>query len=408
MTETAPVPDAPLLALTDELCRIPSWWRPAAPGRRTPEHNEMDVAEAIVEKLRACPWLDVQLVEVAPGRPNVLAFDGDPAQTALLVAGHIDTVPPSGGWTVPAHSVRGGRYHALGAADTKGAIAAALDAIRRAGPTRGAGYLFYCDEEFQFLGMKHFVAHHDEVRPEATLSVCGAPAMVMSGCRGLLEISLSLRGHGGHASRPHSGRSATLALHALLGELARWAFAQDQPYRTVLNVAAIRAGSLPADAALTAAPPTLAAIPNRIPDAAWALLELRTGSDRVTGAAVKAVVEGCLARMNAAAGGALPITLAGFDVHLEMPGYASEATALRRLTAPFQGLHRGRCAEPSSTGYLDIALIAGRDGSPALCMGPEKGGAHGADEWLDLESQARYRDGLVDLIRQQAPDAAGG
>lgn len=396
----ADVPDPELLALTEELCRIPSWWRPAKGGRRTPEHNEMDAAERIAEELRRCPWLDVRIEEVAPGRPNVLAFDGDPAATELLIAGHVDTVPPSGGWTVPEHSIQDGRYHALGAADTKGAIAAALDAVRRVGPTRGAGYLFYCDEEYTFLGMKHFVAQHAQVRPEATLSVCGAPAKVMSGCRGLLEVSLSLRGHGGHASRPASGRSATHALHVVLGDLARWTFAQDRPYRTVLNVAALRAGSLPAGTPLTGAPPEVEAIPNRIPDAAWALLEFRTGSDQVTSAAVEHQVRESLRRLNNE--GWLPVSLAAFDVHLEMPGYASDAHALQRLTAPFQGLHHGHAAEPSSTGYLDIALLAGRDGTPALCMGPVKGGAHGADEWLDLASQSRYRDGLVELIQQQA------
>lgn len=396
----APSFDPALLQLTDTLCRVPSWWRPAAVGRAVPEHNEMALAEAIVVELRKCAWLEVQLIEVAPGRPNVVAFDGDPAQTELLVAGHLDTVPPSGGWTVGENTVANGRYHALGAADTKGAIAAGLDAIRRAGPTQGAGYLFYCDEEYQFLGMKHFVSALDMVRPQATLSLCGAPAQIMSGCRGLLEVSISLLGHGGHASRPHSGRSATHALHTVLGEVARWVAHQDRPYRTVLNVAALKAGSLPAGDVLTGEPPRLEAIPNRIPDAAWALLELRTGSAVVTSAALRGVIEGAVTRLNAEGG--LPITLTAYDVHLEMPGYASDAAALQRLTAPFAGLHQGRCASPSQTGYLDIALISGRDGTPALCMGPDKGGAHGADEWVDLHSLTQYRDGLIDLIRQQA------
>jgi len=389
-----------VLELTEALCRIPSWWRPSPMRGRAPVHNEMDVAERIAAELRKCPWLDVRIEEVSPGRPNVLAFDGDPADTELLIAGHIDTVPPSGGWTVPQHTVRHGRYHALGAADTKAAVAAGLVAARQAGPTKGVGYLLYCDEEYEFVGMKHFVAHHAEVRPEATLSLCGAPAQVMSGCRGLLEVAITLRGHGGHASRPHSGRSVTHALHAVLSRLADWVARHDKPYRTVLNVAAIHAGSLPADTVFSGGPPRVEAIPNRIPDGAWALLEFRTGAPEVTARAVRKVIENALDAVNFKQ--PMCVDLARFDVHLEMPGYASEARALQRLTRPFQSLHHGRCADPDNTGYIDVALISGRDGTPALCMGPIKGGAHAADEWVDLESLQTYHQGLVSLLSQQA------
>ncbi len=392
--------DSDLLTLTQTLCQIPSWWRPAPMRGRVPIHNEMDVAERIAEELRKCPWLDVRIEEVSPGRPNVVAFDGDPADTELLIAGHIDTVPPSSGWTLPQHAVRNGRYHALGAADTKAAVAAGLLAARKAGPTKGVGYLLYCDEEYDFVGMKHFVAHHAEVRPEATLSLCGAPAEVMSGCRGLLEVAITLRGHGGHASRPHSGRSTTKALHAVLGRLADWVAHHDTPYRTVLNVAAIHAGSVPAGTAFTGGPFAVENIPNRIPDGAWALLEFRTGAPEVTAVAVRRIIQEALEQVNQ--NQLMKVELTRYDVHLEMPGYASDARALQRLTRPFQDLHHGRCADPNTTGYIDVALISGRDGTPALCMGPSKGGAHAADEWVDLQSLQTYQEGLLSLLSQQA------
>ncbi len=385
-----------LLALTDALCRIPSWWRPNNRVGGVPVHNEMAVAERLAQELRSLPWLQVHIEEVAPGRPNVLAFDGDPAETELLVVGHIDTVPPSGAWTVPEFSVRDGRYFALGAADAKAAIAAALDAARRVGPTKGVGYLFYCDEEYEFIGMKHFVAHHPSIRPAATFSLCGGSGQIMAGCRGLLEVGVSLQGHGGHASRPRSGRSATRALHVVLDDLAKWVNKQNQPYKTVLNVAALHAGSMTAESRFGDGPPQTEAIPNRIPDGAWALLELRTGSPAITAQGLREVLESSLARHNQ--GEALAVRLARFDVHLDMHGFASEAEALRPLTQPFDHLHCGVVADPAETGYIDVALISGRDGSPALCLGPLKGRAHAPDEWVDLSSLAAYRNGLVDLI----------
>ena len=105
--------DPALLELTDQLCRIRSFWRPEESGR-----DESEVAAFIAERLRAAPWLDVQIEEVMPGRPNVIAFDGPESEIELLIAGHIDTVLPAHGWTVPEHSLIDGRYHALGAADS--------------------------------------------------------------------------------------------------------------------------------------------------------------------------------------------------------------------------------------------------------------------------------------------------
>lgn len=392
-------PDS-LFSRLDTLCRIPSWWRPAPTVGGVPRHNEMALAEHIAGQLRQhAPWLTVRIEEAAPGRPNLLAFDGDPTATEVLICGHLDTVPPSTGWTLAEHSVENNRYHALGAADTKGAIAAAVQAIIEAGPTSGVGLLLYADEEYEFVGMKHFVAHHTKVRPDVILSLCGAPAKIMSGCRGLLEVGISLRGHGGHASRPSSGRSATHALHAVLSNVATWVAGLDAPVRTVVNVAALQAGSLPAGQGFRDGPPVVEAIPNRIPDAAWALLELRTGSDAATATALRQVIEDTLLRVNF--GTDLPVVLERFDVRQQLPGYSSDPARLARVTQPFTSLHQGRIAHPSTTGYLDVALLCGRDGTPALCMGPEKGGAHAPDEWVDLASLRAYKDGLVSLLHQQ-------
>ena len=95
MTRPTHACSEPLLELTDALCRIPSWWRPEDRPGKVPRHNEMALAERVAAELSKCPWLDVSIVEAAPGRPNVLAFDGNPAETEILVAGHLDTVPPS-------------------------------------------------------------------------------------------------------------------------------------------------------------------------------------------------------------------------------------------------------------------------------------------------------------------------
>jgi len=386
--------DPQLLTLVDQLCRIRSFWRPQTPGC-----NESEVAEFIAAHLRQHPWLSVRIEEVTPGRPNVLAFDGPEEDTQLLIAGHIDTVLPVQNWTVPEHTIENGRYHALGAADAKGAIGAALDAIGRAGPTRGVGYLLYCDEEYHFDGMKDFVARHSTVRPEHTLSLCGASAALMLGCRGLIELEFTLTGHPGHASRPFAGRSATHATTRVLAALSAWCQEHHTPHRTVINVAAIHAGSLAPDAKIGAGgPPAVLNTPNRIPDVSWVLIELRVGDPRVTAAALRGVIEDELAALNA--GETLHVRLADLQVNLDMPGYNSDDELTGPLIDPFSDLHHGRIAPVEETGYLDVALLCVRDHSAALCMGPDKGCAHGPDEWVDIDSLIQYRDGLVRLIGQ--------
>ena len=70
MTDPTRPCSQPLLDLTDELCRIPSWWRPSDRPGAVPRHNEMDLAERVAAELSRCPWLDVSIVEAAPGTPG--------------------------------------------------------------------------------------------------------------------------------------------------------------------------------------------------------------------------------------------------------------------------------------------------------------------------------------------------
>ena len=338
--------------------------------------------------------------EAAPGRPNVFARDCADADIELLIVGHLDTVPPTSGWTVAPHTVQDGRYCALGAADTKGGIAAVLDAIRDAGPTRGVGVLQYADEEYNFIGMKHFLRGHPSVRPARVLSVCGPPAQMLSGCRGIVELELVLRGFPGHASRPWSGTSAIDALWAVCARLGEWVPAQPTTHASVLNVASIHAGSRVEAPADERGPPPMRATANRIPDVAWALVEVRAGGPEIHAAALQAQAQAALDAFNT--GRDQPATFERFDLHFELTGYASGEAAIAPIARCFHDLHGGRRSEAAHSGYIDVAMLASERGSGAVCMGPNSGGAHAPDEWVDLESLRTYRDGMVRLLQLHA------
>ena len=394
--------------MLDALCRIRSYWQPASEG---PSPGEGPLAAAIAHRLRDLPWLRVQVEECAPGRPNVFATDGPEDAIELLIIGHLDTVPPTPGWTLPEFSVLDGRYHALGAADTKGGFAALLDAARRAGPTRGVGLLLYADEETAFQGMRAFLDSHPTVRPARVLSVCGPPARMLSGCRGIVELELLLRGRSGHASRPWSGASAIEGLASVQARLAARIPALPTLHPSVVNVAAVRGGSLAEAAGLPAhGPPTMLATANRIPDVAWALIEVRAGGADLTATWLRAEIEAALADFNRAK--PFSVELERLSVHFELAGYDSRGASLDPIRRCFHAVHQGAHSDAGSAGYIDIAMLAAERGSGAVCLGPLSGGAHGPDEWVDLASLLAYRDGMEQLLGELArpvlqPPASG-
>ena len=379
----------------DALCRAESWWAQDGSGP-----GEAEVAALLAERLGALPWLRVAVETTQPGRPNVWATDGADEDISLLLVGHTDTVPPTPGWTRPAHSTEGGRYYALGACDAKGGIAAVVDALERVGPTQGVGVLFYADEEYTFEGMRAFLDAHPRVQPEAVLSVCGPPEKMLEGCRGIIELEVEIRGVPGHASQPWLGASASEALLAVTHHLQAWVPAQPTPHRSVLNVAALQAGSRTDASATPQGPPNTVATPNRIPDAAWALLEVRSGGSAVSGAALEAEVRAALAAFNADR--TCGATLERITVHFSLPGYASDSDSVAPFESAFQDLHHGERCAPSAAGFIDVALLAAERDCGAVCLGPLGGNAHAPDEWVDLERLEAYRDGVVQLLQRHA------
>ncbi len=105
MTEAAP---GGLLGLAAALVAIPSV-----------SHGEGAMADAVQAALELCPWLDVSRV----GHNVVARTDLDRGRR-LLLAGHLDTVPPAGGNHEP--RVDETTVYGLGATDMKGGLAVFL------------------------------------------------------------------------------------------------------------------------------------------------------------------------------------------------------------------------------------------------------------------------------------------
>lgn len=199
----------------------------AADTRNPPggERAAADVARQLLEPL-GCEFEEI---EPAPDRVSLVARLGTGGRPTLLVNGHLDVVPINpAGWTHDPFggTVADGRVWGRGAADMKGGIAAAIEAVLalgRAGRSLPCDLVFHLvadEEQGGRLGTKvltadGYVSGDACLVPEPTsLSVCVAE-------RGILTLEVLVYGRPAHASEPRRGLSAiekaakvVLAVHA--------------------------------------------------------------------------------------------------------------------------------------------------------------------------------------------------
>lgn len=220
------------LSLTKELVNILSYVGD--------DSDEQKIGQFIFRYLKKFPWLSVSKEKITDGRFNVVAVDKFP--TKILVCGHIDTVEPRGKWTKP--KVVSGKLYGLGSSDMKGTIAATLSAIEQLRQTKGVMWLFYIDEEYDFLGMKTFIRDYKKkIKPELIIGE-GSDCKITNGCRGLIEIKFSITGKTGHASWPENGRNAIIGSQQLVKRLTETVEKYSDPVmgQSSFNLASINGG----------------------------------------------------------------------------------------------------------------------------------------------------------------------
>lgn len=200
--------------LTKQLISIPSWVGTGC--------DEKNIGAFIYEWLQRNTNLQVIKQPVKDGRFNVIATDGSPTRTVLV--GHMDTVEPRAGWTTDPWTpiIKNDRLYGLGATDMKGSLAAGMVALADTPNSRGVMFLAYCDEEYDFAGMRAFIGEYqNKIQPETIYSLDGSAGQVGIGCRGLIEVSFRLRGKSGHAGRPEAGVNAIVSGVNCLNKLKR-------------------------------------------------------------------------------------------------------------------------------------------------------------------------------------------
>jgi acetylornithine deacetylase len=359
---------AEVVELLERLCRVDT---------HNPGGDERVLADVLAGELAARGADAVTVVDVSveqggyapsPGgagraspRAYVWARWGEPR---LLVNAHIDTVPPNAGWTgdpyVP--RVADGRVTALGAADTKGAIAAILTALAAERP-RDTGVLFSGDEELTGTCMRAFLASG------RAQGVTRAIVCEPTGCRvgvrhrGVMAIEVRRRGKGGHSSKADH-------MPAPIAELARLAVAYDMWGRARRNDGPVGFEGMCMNVAGLAGGVAF----NVVPEEATLTISLRPppGADA---AAIRADLVGLARHI---------VPEAEVRVPLDNPPFATRDLAALR---PFVG----------DAPAIDLAfwteaavLAAAGTGIDAVVYGPgDIGVAHAADEFVPIADLER-------------------
>ncbi|MGA8726573.1 MAG: succinyl-diaminopimelate desuccinylase [Acidimicrobiales bacterium] len=201
------VPRGGLLELAAALVAIPSV-----------SHHEEAMADAVEAALRLCPWLTVERVG-----DNVVARTELGRTTRVVLAGHLDTVPPS---AADEPRIVGSVLYGVGSVDMKGGLAVLLHlAGSLPEPATDLTWCFYSGEEVErrFNGLGHLFEHRPELLA-GDVAILAEPTggVVEAGCQGTLRVRMVLEGTRAHTARPFTGRNAIHRLAPVLEKVAAY------------------------------------------------------------------------------------------------------------------------------------------------------------------------------------------
>lgn len=374
MTRPRPV------ALLEELVGIDSV-NPAFAGA-----GEAAIAERVARELEAM-GLEVERREPEPGRVSVIGrLRGDGGGKSLMLYAHLDTVGTAGMESPFVPVKRDGRLFGRGAYDMKAGLVACLEAARtladRAERLRGDLYVVaVADEEEASRGMMDVL---EACRPDAAIVTEPTELALCLAHKGFCWIEVRTEGRAAHGSRFREGIDANLRMGRVLGALAELErrLRESTPHPLVgpptLHVPVIEGGSGSSTyAASCRIEIERRTIPGETPDDAMAEVEAILARLRAEDSELRVTASLLLSRPP-----------------FEVPADADIVRSVDRAAADVLGRPPERIGHSF---WMDAALLADA-GVETAVFGHSGGGAHAAEEWVDIESMYR----LTEILTRSA------
>ena len=348
--------------------------------------GEAEIAAFVADAFRDL-GLEVAVIGSRAGRPSVIGtLRGLGGGASLMLNAHTDTVGVEGMADPFTADTRDGRMRGRGVYDMKGSLAACLAAVKAiAGHGRLRGDIVVAavaDEEYASIGTADAIAHRKVdaaiVTEPTELDLCVAH-------KGFVWLEVETMGRAAHGSRFFEGVDANMRMGRFLGRLDQLEQAlRNRPAHPLVGPPSLHAPLIQGGKELS----TYAAscrlnierrtVPGETEAEVLEEVAALTRDPGVSDGTYPAAVRCLLTRNSFEVSPDAPIARAVRDAVIQVRGHAPQVVG-----RPF---------------WMDSALLADA-GVATVIIGPRGGGAHTAEEWVDLHS-------LEDLAKILATAAA--
>lgn len=341
--------------LTQQLVSIPSYVNDSC--------NEIQIAEFIFDYLKNNSSLKLTKQIVKDGRFNILASNGEYIDT--LIIGHTDTVGIDKNWQSDPFKpfIENGRLYGRGTTDMKSGLAAMMILASQGNLPKNTGFLFYIDEEYNFLGMKNFIAEYgNKIKPESIISLDGGGLEIANGCRGLIEIQFEVIGKSCHAATPTNGVNAINTGVDICQKL------QDK-IKTPVNIGLISGGQAP----------------NLVAGRCQFTIDVRPSVPSING---KSVVDNLVKLAELAS-----VKIDNLKINYDFGSWLTPINKLEKFGLPFKDIR--------NSGYIDMQMLWEKFDQP-ICLTIGAGTqskAHTSDEYVEIEKLQKLPQILQDIIK---------
>lgn len=370
-----------LIELTQKLISIPSFV-----DNKT---DEKEIGNFIYNYLKEFTSLEVIKQKVENDRFNIIAKDNYP--TKLLITCHMDTVEPKSEWEYSPfeEKVKDNKLYGLGSCDMKGGTACVLSAVKGMS-TKGLTLLFYCDEEYDFKGMKEFLKEFS-FSPKLILSPENTQLEIVSGCKGIIEIFFRIKGKSGHPAKPEEGKNSIEGIMNIINAVKKGVDKYQDPLlgKSLLNVGYMLGGlmkSLDNQGNIV-----VGNRGNNIPDIAEATLDIRTADPKLNAETISEIIQKEIKGLK----------LEKMEVRSNFKPMCSSKESFKELEQSI--IKENLCpnyGDMKKQAYFDGGMMANKLSAPFACFGPIGRNAHGAEEWVDIKSLEKTRNVYKNLIQK--------
>jgi acetylornithine deacetylase len=384
------IPRGDAVALARALIQIDS----RNPTLARDSRGEGDCARALATILE--DWgFAVDLIEAAPGRPNVLGRLGPTDAPALMLNGHLDVVSTEGMVHEPFDAApHNGRIYGRGSADMKAGVAAMCAAAIQAASQNAKRQVVIAavvDEEYESLGTRALIA--GGMQADAAIITEPTRLAICPAHRGFAWFDILVKGRAAHGSRYDVGIDAITHAGLLLAELDRLEHTRGSG-RThpLLGRGSLHASTISGGLGISTYPEvcTLSVERRTVPGETveMTMLELRDACARIRSQ-----------RPQFDASVTLRTAQLPSDVPVDAPIVKRLSRAIEREGVPvrIEGM----------SAWTDAALL-NEAGIPTVCFGPgDIGLAHAAEEYVPIAEIEVATRVLTTVVREWCNEGRG-